>query len=251
MRLRLGGGCSAWRLAIGGGVLKDFGVTTLSAEASGTPTTRLLPTPSGDARASIYPGAGEVRGWYLAGHGAGGGIEARDLVALAAALPALGITVALIEQPWRVAGKKLAPAPKKLDESWVPAVEGLADEMGGLPFAASGRSAGARVACRTALTTGAAGVVALAFPLHPPGKPKSSRAEELLGAGVPTLVLQGERDPFGGPAEFPEPAEGTQLVPVPYADHGFSVGKKAPVTQEDTLALITGTAGAWLASLFA
>ncbi|MGW0657644.1 alpha/beta hydrolase family protein [Streptodolium elevatio] len=226
-------------------------MTTLSAEASGTPTTRLLPTPAGDARAFIHPAVGEVRGWYLAGHGAGGGIEARDLVALAAALPALGITVALIEQPWRVAGKKLAPAPKKLDEGWVPAVEGLVGEMDGLPFAASGRSAGARVACRTASATGAAGVVALAFPLHPPGKPKASRAAELLGAGVPTLVLQGERDPFGGPAEFPELDERAQLTPVPYADHGFSVGKKAPVTQEETLALITGTTGTWLTSLFA
>ncbi|WP_436773648.1 alpha/beta hydrolase family protein [Yinghuangia sp. YIM S09857] len=223
----------------------------LSAEASGVPATRLLPTPSGDARASIYPAAGEVRGWCLAGHGAGGGIEARDLVALAAALPALGITVALIEQPWRVAGKKLAPAPKKLDEGWVPAVEALGADMDGLPFVASGRSAGARVACRTASATGAAGVVALAFPLHPPGKPKSSRAEELSGAGVPTLVLQGERDPFGGPAEFPEPGEHSQLTPVPYADHGFSVGKTAPVTQEETLAVITGTVGDWLTSLFA
>lgn len=231
--------------------MNHFRVTTLSAEASGTPTTRLLPTPSGDARAFIHPAVGEARGWILAGHGAGGGIEARDLVALAETLPALGITVALVEQPWRVAGKKLAPAPKKLDEAWVPAVEGLVAEMGGLPFAASGRSAGARVACRTALETGAAGVVALAFPLHPPGKPKSSRVEELLGAGVPTLVLQGERDPFGGPGEFPEAGEGSRLTPVPYADHGFSVGKTAPVTQEETLALITKTTGAWLTSLFA
>lgn len=203
---------------------------------------------------TVHRAAGEVRGWYLAGHGAGGGIEARDLVALARALPALGITVGLVEQPWRVAGRKLAPAPKKLDEGWVPVVAALAGaDMGGVPFVVSGRSAGARVACRTAVSTGAAGVVALAFPLHPPGKPQATRAPELLGAGVPTLVLQGERDPFGGPAEFPaveELPEGSALTPVPYADHGFSVGKKAPVSQDETLALITATAGTWLTDLF-
>jgi predicted alpha/beta-hydrolase family hydrolase len=215
---------------------------------SRAPEALLIPTPVGDARATVHPAADDPIGWFLAGHGAGGGIEARDLVALAAALPARGITVALVEQPWRVAGKKLAPAPRRLDEGWLPVVEAL--DFGGLPFVASGRSAGARVACRTATATGAAGVVALAFPLHPPGKPASSRADELLGAGVPTLTLQGEKDPFGVPDEFPELPADYQLTPVPYADHSFGVAKRAPVGEEDTLALITDTVGDWLTVRF-
>ncbi|MBY8888233.1 hydrolase [Streptomyces sp. PTM05] len=196
-----------------------------------------------------------------AGHGAGGGIEARDLVALAAALPPLGITVALVEQPWRVAGKKLAPAPRTLDAAWTALWPALARE--GLPVAASGRSAGARVACRTAKDLGAAAVVALSFPLHPParrppppstealraaspvGKPEKSRADELLGAGVPTLVVQGGRDPFGRPEEFPP---GVAPVEVPYGDHGFAVPKRAPLTQEAALTLLTDTVGDWLAA---
>ncbi|MDI2128063.1 alpha/beta family hydrolase [Yinghuangia seranimata] len=220
------------------------------AKAAASPSVHTIETPVGEARATVHAATGTARGWFVTSHGAGGGIEARDLVALAAALPPLGITVALVEQPWRVAGKKLAPAPKRLDEAWVPVVEDLKARMDGLPFAVSGRSAGARVACRTAAASGAAGVVALAFPLHPPGKPAASRADELLGAGVPTLVVQGDKDPFGGPAEFPEPPAGTTLVAVPYADHSFGVAKKAPVTEEDTLALITDTVGDWLVSLF-
>jgi hypothetical protein len=200
---------------------------------------------------SVRAARGEARGWFLAGHGAGGGIEARDLASLAEALPSRGVTVALVEQPWRVAGKKLAPAPKRLDEGWLPVVAALRKRMKGLPFVVGGRSAGARVACRTAVDSGAAGVVALAFPLHPPGKPQTSRAPELLGAGVPTLVVQGERDPFGAPAEFPGLPDGYRLTPVPFADHGFAVAKSAPVGQEETLALITEAVGDWLAGRFA
>lgn len=130
-----------------------------------------------------------------------GGIEARDLQALATALPAHGVSVALVEQPWRVAGKKLAPAPKTLDTGWRGLWPALAAP--GLPVVAAGRSAGARVACRTATELGAHAVLALSFPLHPPGKPEKSRKDELLGSGVPTLVVQGGHDPFGRPAEFP------------------------------------------------
>lgn len=208
---------------------------------------------------SVETAAGEARiTWHTArkatlvlavSHGAGGGIEARDLQALAAALPARGITVALVEQPWRVAGKKVAAAPKVLDEGW----RGLwpALTAPGLPVVAGGRSAGARVACRTAAELGAAGVLALAFPLHPPGRPEKSRAEELTGAGRPTLVLQGGRDPFGRPEEFPPPGAGTpyELVEVPYGDHGFAVPKKAGTTQEAALATITEAVGEWLARL--
>ncbi|MDN3297973.1 hydrolase [Streptomyces ficellus] len=179
------------------------------------------------------------------GHGAGGGIEARDLQALAVSLPAAGVTVALVEQPWRVAGKKLAPAPKRLDEGWRDLWPALSAP--GLPVVAGGRSAGARVACRTARELGARAVLALSFPLHPPGRPESSRADELLGAGVPTLVVQGGNDSFGKPAEFPEGDH--EMVEVPFADHGFAVPKRAPLTQEEALRVITDGVGKWADSL--
>jgi len=178
-------------------------------------------------------------------HGAGGGIEARDLRALAAALPARGYTVALVEQPWRVAGKKVAPAPKTLDAAWTALWPAL--EKPGLPVVAGGRSAGARVACRTARELGAEAVLALSFPLHPPGRPEKSRVDELTGAGVPTLVVQGGRDPFGRPEEFPP---GTVLTEVPHGDHGFAVPKKAGVTEAESMAQLTDAVVAWLDGLF-
>lgn len=178
-------------------------------------------------------------------HGAGGGIEARDLQALAAVLPGHGVSVALVEQPWRVAGKKVAPAPKTLDVGW----RGLWPTVAkpGLPVVAGGRSAGARVACRTATELGATAVLALSFPLHPPGKPEKSRADELLGAGVPTLVVQGGNDPFGRPAEFPEGSH--ELIEVPYGDHGFAVPKRAPIDQDTALEIVTEGVVRWIASL--
>ncbi|WP_425829770.1 alpha/beta family hydrolase [Streptomyces fractus] len=210
-----------------------------------TSTTELVPTETGDARITWHP-AKKPKLVLAASHGAGGGIEARDLVALAATLPAHGVTIALVEQPWRVAGKKLAPAPKTLDKGWRGIWPAL--EKPGLPVIAGGRSAGARVACRTAGELGAAAVLALSFPLHPPGKPEKSRAEELLGAGVPTLVVQGGNDPFGKPAEFP--ATGTyELAEVPYGDHGFAVPKRADITQDEALAVITDAVTKWAGSL--
>ncbi len=207
--------------------------------------TQSVGTPAGEARITWHT-AREARLVLAVSHGAGGGIEARDLQALAAALPARGITVALVEQPWRVAGKKVAAAPKVLDEGWRGLWPALAEP--GLPVVAGGRSAGARVACRTAAELGAAGVLALAFPLHPPGRPEKSRAEELLGAGRPALVVQGGRDPFGRPEEFP-PGGTYTLVEVPHGDHGFAVPKKADVTQEAALAVITGKVAEWLIAL--
>ncbi|MEV4332506.1 alpha/beta family hydrolase [Streptomyces sp. NPDC049597] len=198
----------------------------------------------GDARITWFP---EKRAHTVLalGHGAGGGIEARDLRAIAGVLPAHGVTVALVEQPWRVAGKKVAPAPKTLDTGWRGVWPALA--KAGLPVVAGGRSAGARVACRTAVELGAAGVLALSFPLHPPGRPERSRADELLGAGVPTLVVQGGNDPFGRPEEFPEgPYE---LVEVPLGDHGFAVPRKAGIPEAETLATITGAVTRWTAAL--
>lgn len=128
------------------------------------------------------------------GHGAGGGVESPDLVATAGAAREAGLTVALVEQPYRVAGRR-SPAPaNQLDAAWIAVIEQLGFEV---PLIAGGRSSGARVACRTAADTGAAAVLCLAFPLHPPGKPEKTRLHELDAVKVPTLVVQGERDHSG------------------------------------------------------
>ncbi|MFH9351769.1 alpha/beta family hydrolase [Kitasatospora sp. NPDC017646] len=209
-------------------------------------TSELVATEAGDARIT-YHRAAAAKAVLALGHGAGGGIGARDLVALAQRLPARGITVALVEQPWRVAGKKLGPAPRTLDLGWRPVAERLAGK--GLPLVVGGRSAGARVACRTGAASGAVGVVALAFPLHPPGRPERSRAEELLETGLPTLVVQGAADPFGGPEEFPVLPRGHELVGLPYGNHGFEVPKRAPVGQEEVLGLICSAVGDWVLGL--
>jgi len=137
------------------------------------------------------------------GHGAGGGVEAADLVAVTAAAIDIGWTVARVEQPYRVAGRRAPDRAPKLDQAWIEAVASVRGRSR-LPLVTGGRSMGARVACRTAASTGAAGVVCLAFPLHPPGKPAASRADELAAVAVPVLVVQGERDPFGGPADLPD-----------------------------------------------
>ncbi len=206
-------------------------------------TTEMVATPAGDARITWHhaPGAHAL---LAASHGAGGGIEARDLRALAGALPGLGVSVALVEQPWRVAGKKVAPAPSTLDTGWRAVWPAL--EKAGLPIVAGGRSAGARVACRTATELGAKAVLALSFPLHTPGKPERSRAEELLATGVPTLIVQGGRDPFGRPGEFPELPAAMELVEVPYGDHVFGLPKSADLDEPAALALITGAVADWL-----
>jgi predicted alpha/beta-hydrolase family hydrolase len=150
------------------------------------------------------------------GHGAGGGVNAPDLVALRDAAHAAQVTVVRVTQPYRVAGRR-APAPAgHLDEAWTAVVRELLAVAPDTPLVVGGRSSGARVACRTAREVGAVGIVALAFPLHPPGKPERSRQEE-LDTGLPTLVLNGDRDPFGIPAGRPgvrievRPGEGHDL----------------------------------------
>ncbi|MDH6701466.1 alpha/beta family hydrolase [Streptomyces griseoviridis] len=210
-------------------------------------STETVTTEAGDARITWHP-AGAPRLLLAVSHGAGGGIDARDLRALAAVLPGHGVSVALVEQPWRVAGKKVAPAPKTLDLGWRGLWPALAAT--GLPVIAGGRSAGARVACRTAAELGAHAVLALSFPLHPPGRPEKSRAAELLGAGVPTLVVQGGNDPFGRPEEFP-PGDGApyRLVEVPSADHGFAVPKRAALGQDEAVTIVTDAVTTWTASL--
>jgi predicted alpha/beta-hydrolase family hydrolase len=192
---------------------------------------RLVPTPHGDARLvrdrSRHPIA-----TLLLGHGAGGGIESADLAALAAALPRHGVSVVRVEQPWRVAGRKVAPRPEVLDECFVAAADRLRVRT---PLIVGGRSAGARSAARTARRLGASGYVALAFPLHPPGRPEKSRLAELEAVTVPTLVVQGERDAFGTPEEFPADRE---LTVVPGGDHGFRVPKRGPVTAEEAMGIV-------------
>jgi predicted alpha/beta-hydrolase family hydrolase len=209
-----------------------------------TAAVKSVETPAGVARIT-WRTADHPRLVLAVGHGAGGGIEARDLQALADSLPRLGVSVALVEQPWRVAGKKVAPAPRTLDTGWRAVWPALLTP--GLPVVSGGRSAGARVACRTAAELGARGVLALSFPLHPPGRPEKSRLAELLGPGLPTLVVQGGNDPFGKPSEFPTGA--FELTEVPSADHGFAVPKRAPVTQQEALEVITDAVAGWAVRL--
>jgi predicted alpha/beta-hydrolase family hydrolase len=163
-----------------------------------------LETPHGPARAHLYEAEGPVAALVL-GHGAGGGIGAPDLKAATEAANAVGVTVALVEQPYRVAGRKSAAPAAQLDTAWTAVVEQLrAGPLKDLPLYVGGRSSGARVACRTAQATGAAGVLCLAFPLHPPGRPEKTRLPELEAVSVPVLIVQGESDPFGMPPEAPE-----------------------------------------------
>ena len=162
-----------------------------------------IDTPHGPARAHLHE-ADEPRGALILGHGAGGGVAAPDLVAATDAALAEGFSVALVEQPYRVAGRR-SPAPAgQLDTAW----QAVAEQLGsgsfeGLPLVTGGRSAGARVACRTAALTGAVGVLCLAFPLHAPGRPEKTRQAELDAVTVPVLVVQGRSDPFGMPAAGP------------------------------------------------
>ncbi len=148
--------------------------------------------------------AGDLAALLVLGHGAGGDVDAPDLTALRAACLEAGVAVARVTQPYRVAGRR-APAPAAhLDEAWIAAVAAArADRrLANLPLIVGGRSSGARVACRTARALGAVAVVALAFPLHPPGRPERTRDAE-LDTGVPTLVVNGDRDPFGVPTPRP------------------------------------------------
>jgi predicted alpha/beta-hydrolase family hydrolase len=182
-------------------------------------------TPVGDARVDVARAADRWATLVL-GHGAGGGIGAADLVALATRLPAHGIEVVRVEQPWVVAGRKVATLPPTLDRAWLAVLEQLSVDG---PLLVGGRSAGARVACRTASEVGAHGVLCLAFPLHPPGRPEKSRLPELdlpAAAGLPTLVLQGTRDAFGGPIDIPA-APGRLVVPVVGGDHSLRRAKAA------------------------
>lgn len=179
-------------------------------------STLLLETDHGRARAHVHE-ADDADGVLVLGHGAGGGVTAPDLVSAAEIATAAGLSVVLVEQPYRVAGRR-APAPaRQLDAAWLAVLASLrGSELEGLPLVAGGRSLGARVACRTAAEAGAAAVLCLAFPVHPPGRPEKSRMEELDAVRVPVLVVQGESDPFG----MPEPAKGRKVAAVA-GNHGL------------------------------
>lgn len=193
-----------------------------------------IETTHGPARVHLHR-ASDARGLLVLGHGAGGGVEAPDLRTTTTVATELGWAVALVEQPYRVAGRR-APAPaKQLDAAWTDVVHDLLAGPGaGLPLVVGGRSSGARVACRTARVLGAVGVLCLAFPLQPPGKAdRPSRLPELDGAGVPTLVVQGERDAFGMPPEGP----GRSVVVVA-GDH--SLKKDSPAIADAVRTWLTG-----------
>lgn len=179
-------------------------------------TTLTIDTPHGPARAELHC-APEGRAGLLLGHGAGGGVGAPDLVAATRGAAAAGVHVALVEQPYRVAGRR-APAPAgQLDTAWLTVVEHLSQKwFHELPLVFGGRSSGARVACRTSEEGLAVAVLCLAFPVHPPGRPEKTRMPELDGVTVPTLVVQGESDPFG----MPDPGHHREIVVMP-GDHSL------------------------------
>ncbi|MBR7743784.1 hypothetical protein KC207_10830 [Phycicoccus sp. BSK3Z-2] len=176
----------------------------------------VVPTDVGEARATLAGPARDAAGLLVLGHGAGGLRWTDDVLAVRDVAVDRGWRVALVDQPWRVAGKRMGPGPARLDPVWLAVVSALPPVR---PLVVGGRSAGARVACRTAALVGADAVLALSFPLHPPGRPERSRAPELAApsaTGVPVHLVHGERDPFGAPGEvraaLPEGAD-LRLVP--------------------------------------
>ena len=205
---------------------------------------RVIPTDVGDARLHADRARYPVAALALC-HGAGRGVDSPDLLALAAALPGQGITVFRIEQPWVVSGKRVAPRPETLDIATIACINAIRVRT---PLVIGGRSAGARSACRLARKMGAVGCLALSFPLHPPGRPETTRLAELRGVGLPTFVVQGERDAFGGPEEFPE---STALTVIPDADHGFAVPARAVLDREQTLALVVEAVVEWITARIA
>jgi predicted alpha/beta-hydrolase family hydrolase len=200
-------------------------------------------TPQGPGRLLI-DAAGEPAAILVLGHGAGGGPNAMDLELLARGMPERGTTVVRFEQPWRTAGRRIATPPPKLDEAWLAALDWLRHQPWGAgPLFVGGRSAGARVACRTADELGAAGIVCLAFPLHLPGRPDQSRIAELLSPAAPRLVLQGTSDAFGRAAEIEmaiEQTTGIRLVELPGADHSYRVAASSSFTPADLRAAVLG-----------
>ena len=203
---------------------------------------RSVATPHGEGRLHTRRATRPIATLLLS-HGAGGGIESRDLWALADALPAQGVSVVLFEQPWRVAGRKVATAPPTLDAALTCAADVMRVRT---PLVVGGRSAGARSAARTARSLGATGCLALSFPLHQPGRTEPTRLPELRGTGLPTLLIQGERDPMGRPEEFPDDLERVDMVVVPGADHGLKVPARGGVSQDEAMGIVVESTLEWL-----
>ena len=203
---------------------------------------RPVPTAYGEGRLHVRRATRPIATLLLS-HGAGRGIDAPDLMALAGALPNNGVSVMLFEQPWHVAGRTVATAPPTLDVGLVAAADSLRTQT---PLVVGGRSAGARSGARCAKRLGARGVLALSFPLHPPGRPDKTRVEELRDAGLPMLVVQGERDPMGRPDEFPTDVSGLDITVIPEADHGLKVPQRAALSQEEALGIVVESTLEWL-----
>jgi predicted alpha/beta-hydrolase family hydrolase len=203
------------------------------------PLERRVATPRGDARVVVRRAKRPLATVVLT-HGAGGGIDAPDLLRLARSLPTQGVSVTLVEMPWRVAGKRLAPQPAVIDQCYRAVLDDMRMRT---PLVVGGRSAGARSSARTARHLGASGFLGLAFPLHPPGRPERSRLAELTAVRVPTLVVQGGRDPFGTPEEFPVD---TELVAVPDADHSLRVPARGALSAEEAQVLVFEAALEWV-----
>lgn len=186
-------------------------------------TERLVDTPEGPARTTTTDPSGGAVGTLVLGHGAGGLRWTLDVLATRDLMVAAGWSVVLVDQPWRVAERKVGPRPPVLDLAWVPVLEDVRRRCGRGRLVTGGRSAGARVACRTASAVGAEAVVCLSFPLHLPGRPGASRAAELAqpsAAGIPVHVVQGSTDPFGTPAEVEAvlpPLTTLDVVPGPHS----------------------------------
>ncbi len=199
----------------------------------------LIATEKGDARVDLHETA-SARGAVVLGHGAGGGIDAPDLTAAAAVALAEGLDVALVEQPYRVAGRRAAAPAPQLDAAWLTVIARLAgDELAGRPLIFGGRSSGARVACRTARVGGAVAVLCLAFPLLPPRRAGAhtapiGRQDELDAVSVPMLVVQGARDRFGMPA-----SAGDRSVVTVTGDHSLRTDLES----------VRRAVGDWLAEL--
>jgi uncharacterized protein len=202
---------------------------------------QLIATPVGSARLDWYPAQDSHRTAVVLGHGTATGVEASDLQALARALPRLGYTVVLVTQPYRVESNYEVADEASLDCAWTaiwPSVTALA-----VSVVSGGRSAGSQVACRTARALGADAVLALAYPLLGPGSP-----EELLRTGKPTLVVQGGRDPFGRPDQFPPLPPDIELVTIPAANH--MLVSEAPGAEIGSLQQVTDAVIEWLARRF-
>ncbi|TNY36339.1 alpha/beta family hydrolase [Thermomonospora catenispora] len=177
-----------------------------------------ITTEHGPAEVTVDEPAGDPAFWLALTHGSNGGVQAPDLLAVRDAALGLGGAVARVVQPFRLAGRRAPGSAARQDRAWVEVLDALRDRIGDLPLVQGGRSNGARVACRTARSVGAVGVVALAFPLHPPRRPEVSRAEELRAAGTEVLVVNGDRDPFGIPA----PTDGVHVTVLPGERHDLS-----------------------------